>query len=321
MSKPTRSASPGIARIALTPGVRVGGANFTLKRLIGRGGFSEVWLAWDRRREQDVALKFLPHTLLEDASLVEQLRAEVRQCQHLEHPAIAKILELSLDNESLAIAGEYVDGWSLAALKVDRPEKRYSTEEVLDYVRQLCPALDYAHHDRCLVHRDLKPANLLLNPRGHLKLTDYGLIQTVRDALAQQGHQIYAAPPYQSPQQLKRAEPSVLDDVYALGATIFDLLTGTPPFYKGEILAQMLETPAPTISERWSELGIRATTPGAWEETVSACLAKDLSARPQTAAEVLQALQTPTGIKRVVLPAALQPPPAGQQGARDACQF
>ena len=309
MPKETRSASPapGIARIALAPGVRVGGSGFALKRLIGRGGFSEVWLAWDRKREQDVALKFLPHTLLQDASLIERLGTEVRRCQQLDHPAIAKIFDLSLDYESLALSMEYVDGWSLAALKVDRPEKRYSTEEIIGYLRQLCPALDYAHHDLCLVHRDLKPANLLLNPRAHIKLTDYGLIQTVRNALAQQGHLIYGALSYQSPQQLNNAEPSVLDDVYALGATIFDLLTGTPPFYQGEIRAQVLDQPPPSIRERWAELGINDTLPGTWEDTVAACLAKAPSVRPQTAGEVLQGLESPSGVKRVVLPASPKP--------------
>src|SRR5262249_53190544 len=157
--------------------------------------------------------------------------AEVRRCQQLDHLAIAKIFDVSLDYESLAVAMEYINGWSLAALRIDRPEKRYSAEEVLGYLRQLCPALDYAHHDLCLVHRDLKPSNLLIDPRGNLKVTDYGLSQIVRNALAQQGHLIYGALSFLPPQQLKGAEPSVLDDVYALGATLFDLLTGTPPFY------------------------------------------------------------------------------------------
>jgi uncharacterized delta-60 repeat protein len=288
-----RSDGAGISRMHLGPGIRIAGGEYLLKRMLGRGGLSEVWLAWSRKHEGDVALKFFPHILLQDSNVLERLRAETVHCHQLDHPAIVRVFEFVQDDESVAIAMEYVEGWSLAVLKVDREEKRYRASEIEAHIRQLCSALDHAHHDFSIVHRDLKPANLLMNAREQLKVTDFALAQIARAALTQQGHLVYGALGYMSPQQLRGEAPSVLDDVYALGATIYDLLTGAPPFYKGEILAQMLEQTPPRMSERLLEIGledVKGIIPPAWEATVAACLAKDPAGRPQSAGDVARLL-------------------------------
>jgi len=108
----------------------------------------------------------------------------------------------------------------------------------------------------------------------------------VRTALAQQGHLVYGAIAYMSPQQLKGAEASVLDDLYSLGATIYDLLTGTPPFHKGEIMAQVCELSPPSMTERLHELELTSSIPSFWEESIERCLAKDPAVRPQSASEL-----------------------------------
>src|SRR6185369_2922206 len=96
---------------------------------------------------------------------------------------------------------------------------------------------------------------------------------------------------YMSPQQASGSEASVLDDIYAIGATIYDLLTGTPPFYKGEVYAQLRESTPPPMAERLHELGIQGVDiPLAWEETVAACLDKEAARRPKSAAEVARCL-------------------------------
>ena len=277
----------------LGPGVRIAGGEYLLKRMLGRGGLSEVWLGWSRKQEGDVALKFLPYALLQDSSAIERLRAETVKCHQLNHPAIVQVFEFVQDDDCVAIATEYVEGWSLAATKVDREGSRYRVSEIDAHIRQLCSALDHAHHDFSIVHRDLKPANLLIDAREQLKVTDFALAQIARAALTQQGHLVYGALGYMSPQQLRGADPSVLDDVYALGATIYDLLTGAPPFYKGEILAQMLEKTPPRMSERLLEIGVedvKGIIPPAWEATVAACLTKDPAGRPQSAGDVARLL-------------------------------
>src|SRR5439155_9837974 len=94
-----------------------------------------------------------------------------------------------------------------------------------------------------------------------------------------------------SPQLALGEAPSVLDDVYGLGATIYDLLTGTPPFYKGQVLAQVCERTPPSMTERLAELGIRDSIPLVVEDAVALCLAKDPARRPQSVSEVLELLE------------------------------
>jgi len=173
---------------------------------------------------------------------------------------------------------------------VDRPEKRFTIDEISLWIAQLCGALEYAHHEFCLVHRALRPANLLLNAREQLKVTDFAIDHLVHRLAVEQGLAVHSSLGYLSPQQIQGAEASVLDDIYALGATVYDLVTGTPPFYEGDILAQIRELPAPAMSDRLAALGIDNPIPTAWEETVAACLAKEPGRRPQSALEVLRSL-------------------------------
>ncbi len=271
-------------------GARVGGARYILRRKLGRGACTEVWLAWDVKFEHEAALKFLPTALVQDPHTIELLEQETRRSAQLAHPSIARVYEFVCDYQMAAFATEFADGWSLAALKVDRREKRFTIDEISLWIGQLCGALEYAHHEFCLVHRALRPANLLLNAREQLKVTDFGIDHLVHRLAAEQGLAVHITLGYLSPQQIKGAEASLLDDIYAIGATIYDLVTGTPPFYEGEILAQIRELPAPAMRDRLASLGIDGSIPTAWEETVASCLAKEPGRRPQSALEVLRAL-------------------------------
>src|SRR5439155_19355286 len=144
------------------------------------------------------------------------------------------------------------------------------------------------------IHRDLKPANLMVNQRGHLKITDFGIARSLADSAsrltAEQGRSGTLV--YMSPRQVDGERGTHLDDIYSLGVTIYDLLTSKPPFYSGNIDRQIHERVAPSMTERRKEFNIEpALVPAVWEETIAACLAKDPSRRPQSAAEVAQRLQ------------------------------
>jgi uncharacterized delta-60 repeat protein len=187
---------------------------------------------------------------------------------------------------------EHVDGWSLAALRVDRPQQRYRLEEITPWVRQICAALTYAHTEASILHLALKPANLMLNSRDQLKVADFGIARSLQELAASTGlHPATGALGLISPQLALGEKPSVLDDVYGLGATIYDLLTGTPPFYKGQVLAQMCDRAPPSMTERLFELGIEDSIPLVVEDTVALCLAKDPAKRPQSISHVLQLLE------------------------------
>jgi serine/threonine protein kinase len=134
----------------------------------------------------------------------------------------------------------------------------------------------------------------MVNQRGDLKIADFGIARTLAESLKsltlEQGRSGTLC--YMSPQQLDGERGSHLDDIYSLGATIYDLLTNKPPFYSGNIDRQIHERSAPSMTERRKDLNIEpAVVPQVWEDAVAACLAKDPTQRPQSAAEVAQRLQ------------------------------
>jgi len=262
---------------------------YYLKRTLGHGGMGVVWLAHDRVLEQPIALKLLAPHLLGDKAELERLKAETRRSLKLSHPNIVRIQDFIQTPQGVAVAMEYVDGWSLWSLKVDKPGQFFGADEIAPWIRDLCSALQYAHSEGGIVHRDIKPSNLIINSRGQLKITDFGLSRELRRGPA---HSAAHAPVvgtdwYMSPQQWTGDPPAVADDIYSLGATIYELLTGKPPFYEGDIFKQLHELTPPSMTERLFAFGVgEPIIPLHWEETVAACLEKDAARRPISAKEV-----------------------------------
>ena len=267
---------------------------YTLIKVLGRGGMGIVWLARDEELEREVALKFLPDLMLQDRAALDDLKRETRRSLELTHPHIIRIHDFVHDERSGCISMEYVDGETLASLRCQKEQKVFQPDELTSWIAQLCDALDYAHNRARVIHRDLKPANLMVNQRGDLKVADFGIGRTLAESLKlltlEQGRSGTLA--YMSPQQLDGERGTHLDDIYSLGATLYDLLTSKPPFYSGNIDRQIHERVAPSMTERRKEFNIEpALVPQVWEDAVAACLAKDPSRRPQSAAEVVQRLQ------------------------------
>ncbi len=271
---------------------------YTLQKILGRGGMGVVWLARDGELDREVALKFLPEVVAMDKQSILELKRETRRSLELTHPHIVRIYDFVQDGRTAAISMEYVSGDSLAALKMDQPDHFYSPGQLAKWVRQLCEALDYAHHKAEVVHRDLKPANLMIDARGDLKVADFGIAASVSDSVSRVSAQggSSGTPVYMSPQQMMGEKPAVTDDVYSLGATLYDLLTGKPPFHTGNIIAQVQSKVPPSVSERRRALGfddVELREPfinEEWEQTIAACLAKEAADRPQSAREVAHRL-------------------------------
>ena len=264
---------------------------YYLKRTLGQGGMASVWLAHDRLSELPVALKFLPPHLVTDEKEVERLRVEAERSNQLSHPNIVRIYDFLSGQQGVAVAMEFVEGWSLWSLKVDKPGQRFTVDEIAPWIGDLCAALDHAHAAD-IVHRDVKPSNLIMDARGQLKLADFGLARSMNPAGLDAGyHRVVGTDWYMSPQQWTGDPPAVADDIYSLGATVYELLTGKPPFHDGDIFKQVHEAIPPSIKERLAEFGVRkAKIPAEWEETVAACLAKDAQHRPVSARDVAERL-------------------------------
>jgi serine/threonine protein kinase len=266
---------------------------FTLQKVLGRGGMGVVWLARDERLDRLVALKLVPESVSFDASAREDLKRETRKSLMLTHPNIVRIFDFIEDEHSAAISMEYVDGATFSSLRVKKPAKCFEAEELIPWVTSLCDALTYAHASASVVHRDLKPSNLMVNSRGELKITDFGIACTLRESMTSISVRTSSGTlNYMSPQQLLGEDPSASDDIYAVGATLFEMLSSKPPFYGGDVASQVREKIAPTISQRRSKLGVTgAPIPKHWEETIALCLSKEADRRPATAGDLARRLR------------------------------
>ena len=206
---------------------------------------------------------------------------------------------------------EYVNGETLSNLRAEKEQKVFEPHEIADWISQLCEALDYAHNHAKVIHRDLKPSNLMVNKRGDLKITDFGIARSLADSAsrltAEQGRSGTLV--YMSPQQLAGEHGTHLDDIYSLGVTLYDLLTSKPPFYSGNIDRQIHERVPPSMTERRKDLNIEpASMPPIWEEVVAACLQKDPAKRPQSAVEVANRLQLASAPIRITATPVVLPP-------------
>lgn len=278
-----------------SPKMRVVGADaqlfhrFTLQDILGRGRMGLVWLARDDRLKRLVALKLVPEAVCLEAAAQAALKRATLRSVLLAHPNIARIFDFMEDERSAAISMEYVDGPTLSHLRLEKRAKCFAVSEIAPWVTSLCDALAYAHDSAGLLHGDLKTSNLMVNSRKELKVTDFGIVVASRNSMSLRASSGTLG--YLSPQQLLGETPAPTDDVYALGATLYELLSGKPPFYGVDVAAQVRDITPPRVAERREKLGIAGeAVPEDWEETIAACLAKNPSDRPQTPVEVARRL-------------------------------
>ncbi len=291
------SSSPGELDLGLTvrgfrPGQKVF-RRYSLVRILGRGGMGVVWLARDEELERDVALKFLPELVVHDRALLDNLKAETRRSLELTHRHIVRIYDFVQDQDGACISMEYIDGQTLSQLRAHKANLVLEAAVLERYVAELCEALEYAHNRAKIVHRDIKPSNLMVNSRDEMKIADFGIARSLTDSVSilTKMQQTSGTLVYMSPQQLDGERTSPLDDVYSVGAVLYELLTSKPPFFRGQIDHQIRTKPPVSIAERRSELGIVAgPVPLTWEQTIAACLAKNPSDRPQSAQEIVRAM-------------------------------
>jgi serine/threonine protein kinase len=262
---------------------------YKLLRVLGHGGMGVVWLACDEELEREVAMKFLPAIVVNDRAGLAELKRETKRSLELTHPHIVRIYDFVQDKSIAGISMEYVECDTLRNRRLDQPSGVFEAAQLGPWVRQLCSALEYAHTQAAIVHRDLKPANLMINARDQLKITDFGISRSLVDSVSQISLQrnISGTLVYMSPQQLAGERPTPSDDVYALGATVYELMTSRSPFYSGDIAGQVHGKTPSLMRHRRESFGITAgEIPENWETTIANCLAKEPEQRPHSAGEV-----------------------------------
>ena len=278
-------------------GQRVFG-RYTLEKILGRGGMGIVWRARDDTLQEAVALKFLPDAVRWDPGAFDDLKAETRRARQLTHPNIVRIHDFVEDAGAAAISMELVEGRTLTELRLERPNKIFEPAEILSWLPQLGAALDYAHTQARVVHRDLKPSNLMLTRDGVLKIADFGVARSMADSISRVSMMSAGTLVYMSPQQAMGEEPAATDDIYAVGATLYELLAGKPPFHTGDVRVQLFQRKPDSIAVRRRALGGAGGAveiSDGWEETVAACLAKETDQRPASVGEIAARLAAPMG--------------------------
>ncbi len=288
---------------------------YTLIKTLGRGGMGVVWLARDEELERNVALKFLPDLIVHDRAVLGDMKRETRRSLDLTHKNIVRIYDFVHSEQSGCISMEYIDGDTLSNLRADKPHKVFEPHELADWTSQLCDALDYAHNHARIIHRDLKPANLMVNQRGDLKVSDFGISRSLSDSVSmltmERGRSGTLV--FMSPQQLDGERSSPLDDIYSFGATMYELITSKPPFTSGNVDRQIREKIPPLMAERRKDLEVEGEIiEDVWEKTIAACLAKDPARRPQSFVDIAQRLliDSPKTVRaaRAIEPPTIAPP-------------
>jgi serine/threonine-protein kinase len=181
----------------------------------------EVYRADDLTLGQSVALKFLPAQLARDAEWLGRFRGEVRAARLVSHPNVCRVHDIGELDGHPFLSMEYIDGEDLASLL--RRIGRLPQDKALDVARQLCAGLAAAH-DQGVIHRDLKPGNVMLDGRGNVRITDFGLAGLPE----QHDRGLAGTPAYMAPELFGRAAASVQSDLYALGLVLYEVFSGRP---------------------------------------------------------------------------------------------
>jgi serine/threonine-protein kinase len=244
-----------------------------------------VYKAKDTVLDRIVAYKVLPDSFRENPQAVKNFLREAKSAAKLNHPGIVTVYDAGEQDGRYYIAMEFVDGTTLK--EILRRRGVIAPSGILHVLVQVCEALAFAH-DKKVVHRDIKSANTMWTRDKKAKIMDFGLAKVVEEV---RNHTtvVSGTPYYMSPEQTLGKNVDHRTDIYSLGATVFEMATGSVPFKEGNIPYHHVHTPPPDIREIQPEL------PAALASVVNRCLMKDPAQRYQSARDILTDLRVSLG--------------------------
>ncbi|HUN22413.1 MAG TPA: protein kinase, partial [Anaerolineales bacterium] len=289
---------------------------YEIRGVLGKGGMATVYRAWDPRFEREVALKVLPLNFMHDEQFLERFRREATLVAALEHPAIVPVYDFGEQSGQPYLVMRYMPGGTLQ----DRIQSkgRLNIKETADITSRIGEALDWAH-SKGVVHRDLKPGNILFDSAGNPYLSDFGIARLTQGGGTLTGTGIIGTPAYMSPEQARGdRDLDGRSDLYALGAIVYEMLTGYQPYSADTpmgLAVKHITDPVPRIRDARPDL------PPSSNWVINKAMAKDRTERYVRAAELAKAVSQlstlpaaqleSTLLEPGIMPTALGAQPAG----------
>ena len=260
--------------------------NFLIRAEIGRGGMGTIYYATDTMLNREVALKVVHPQLADNQQLMERFKIEAMTQARLNHPGIVTIFSFNRIEDEYVIAMEYVEGRSLKEILQER--KQLHPAEAVDVIAQVAEGLRYAHAHN-VIHRDIKPAYILVGRDGKVKISDFGIAKIFGVQGLTKTGMLIGTPWYTSPEQILGKDIDFRTDLYSLGVTFYEVLTGRVPFDSDtnsefQIQKAHLETPPPRPSIYNPKIGIKL------ERFILLALQKKVEKRFQSAREMIDEL-------------------------------
>jgi serine/threonine protein kinase len=262
---------------------------YLIQELLGQGGMSAVYKASDPNLKRIVAVKMIHPHLSADLDFIQRFEVEASAVAQLRHPRIIQVYDFNQDEGVYYMVLEFVPGENLQdhLRRLNEAGRRLPISMAVEYVIDICDAVDYAHR-RGMIHRDIKPANVMLNLMGEAILMDFGIAKIVGSERHTATGAVVGTAMYMSPEQIKGESPDRRSDIYSLGVTLFEMVSGRPPFKADSAMTLMMmhiNDPVPDPKK------LNPDVPDELVAIINKALAKSPGDRYQSAAEMASALR------------------------------
>ena len=252
------------------------GGRYRIDDILGQGGMSAVYKAFDPNLKRVVAVKLIHSHLADDPRFRVRFEEEAAAVAQLRHPNIVQVFDFNQDQDLYYMVQEFVAGETLQEIlrRLNKTDRRMPLKEALGYVINICEAAGFAHQ-RGLIHRDIKPANIMINVHGQAILMDFGIVKITGGEKHTATGAVVGTALYLAPEAIRGETPDARSDLYALGVTLFEMVSGRPPFEANSAMTLMmmhLNDPLPDLRT------LRADIPDALVAVIEKALAKELRA-------------------------------------------